>query len=225
MRLIELVNIFSPLSEASAATRMSTLVVALANRLLARETWARACLSPYASYQFCVQVSSLKLFFIILENGQLQAKVPEPENNTSTPNAEADVTITFPLHALYKAILPGSLGLLRVQGVDIKGDAQCAKALSTVLEHLRWDIEEDLSFLFGDMLAHRTMQHLQATHSWVRQRIARLFEYTADYGLDERPAMVRKEALHTFSLTLQPLSETVEALETRIKRLEKKMAL
>lgn len=42
--------------------------------------------------------------------------------------------------------------------VRIEGDVQLAAELNWLIDHVRWDIEEDLSKIFGDVVAHRACQ-------------------------------------------------------------------
>ena len=39
-------------------------------------------------------------------------------------------------------------------GVDIQGDVQLAAEVAWLVDNVRWDVEEDLSRVFGDATAH-----------------------------------------------------------------------
>jgi ubiquinone biosynthesis accessory factor UbiJ len=46
--------------------------------------------------------------------------------------------------------------------VHIEGDVQLAAEINWLVDHVRWDIEEDLSKLMGDVPAHTLMQGARA---------------------------------------------------------------
>ncbi len=54
-------------------------------------------------------------------------------------------------------------------GVRIEGDVQLAADISWLIDHVRWDLEEDLARLLGDAPAHGLMQALQAMAHAVKQ--------------------------------------------------------
>jgi ubiquinone biosynthesis protein UbiJ len=71
------------------------------------------------------------------------------------PDAELEVSIS----------LPAAAPLLALQGKDavmraarIEGSAEFAEALGFVIRNLRWDAEEDLSKMVGDIAAHRIVK-------------------------------------------------------------------
>ena len=53
--------------------------------------------------------------------------------------------------------------------VRIDGDVQLAADVSWLIDHVRWDIEEDLSRLLGDAPAHGLMQVAKAMTQGIRQ--------------------------------------------------------
>src|SRR5258705_3708077 len=63
--------------------------------------------------------------------------------------------------ALVVKLTPGTLPFLLARDetarkqVEIEGSADLASAVDTLFRHLSWDFEEDLSKLFGDIVAHR----------------------------------------------------------------------
>ena len=57
-------------------------------------------------------------------------------------------------------------------GVHIEGDVQLAAEVNWLIDHVRWDIEEDLAPLLGDAAAHQLVsfgkQAVKAVQSFVR---------------------------------------------------------
>jgi ubiquinone biosynthesis protein UbiJ len=56
--------------------------------------------------------------------------------------------------------------------VAIEGDVQLAAEVGWLVEHVRWDAEEDLSGLIGDVAAYRFMQGAQRLADALRRFIA-----------------------------------------------------
>lgn len=73
---------------------------------------------------------------------------------------------------------PLALAALALRGekprLRIEGDVQLAAEVNWLIDHVRWDLEEDLSRLLGDAPAHALSQALgqavQALRSWVGRR-------------------------------------------------------
>ena len=57
--------------------------------------------------------------------------------------------------------------------VRIEGDVQLAAEVNWLVDHLRWDVEEDLSRLMGDAPAHAFMQAVSSMVAALRQFVAR----------------------------------------------------
>ena len=119
-------------------------LLAAFNHLLAQAPWARERLRPYAGRTARFTLPPLAGAFGI-----------DPEGHVAAPPAScevADVTIHLPAAAPLLA-LQGLDVLMR--GVRLEGAVDFAESLGFVLKHLRWDAEEDLSRVVGDIAAHR----------------------------------------------------------------------
>jgi ubiquinone biosynthesis accessory factor UbiJ len=77
----------------------------------------------------------------------------------ASPDAKADLTITVtesnPL-VLLQTTLRGEKPAIQIQG-----DVQLAAQVNWLVDHVRWDAEEDLSRIIGDAPAHGAMQALR----------------------------------------------------------------
>ncbi len=129
---------------------------------------------------------------------------------------EIDVTVT----------LPAETPLLALQGIDramsqahVTGNAEFATALSFVLKNLRWDAEEDLSKLVGDVAAY----HLAAVSSrltlWQKDAARNLAENVAEYLGEESRLLVPARELANYREELADFTQQVEKLEARAKTL------
>ena len=89
----------------------------------------------------------------------------------AAPDLQLRVAEASPL-ALAQTVLAGAK-----PPVEIQGDVQLAAEIGWLVDNLRWDVEEDLSRLFGDVLAHRIASAgrslVQALRGFLQQAAAR----------------------------------------------------
>ncbi|MDB5796453.1 MAG: sterol-binding protein [Paucimonas sp.] len=104
--------------------------------------------------------------------------------------------------------------------VRIEGDAEFANTLSQLFNSLRWDAEEDLARVFGDLAAVRIASTARKGLHAARSAHASLMENVTEYLLEENPTLVRQEALRDFSGAVNDLRDDVERLAKRIERLK-----
>lgn len=84
--------------------------------------------------------------------------------------APADLTLTVTEEspaALAQTLLRGDK-----PGIRIEGDVQLAADVNWLIEHVRWDIEEDLSRLIGDAPAHALGQVGRAAAAALKKFVA-----------------------------------------------------
>ena len=88
----------------------------------------------------------------------------------AAPDLQLDVTEASPL-ALASVALRGDKPAIRIEG-----DVQLAAEINWLVDHVRWDIEEDVARLIGDAPAHTLGQvarkAAQALRQFVRARMA-----------------------------------------------------
>jgi ubiquinone biosynthesis protein UbiJ len=101
----------------------------------------------------------------------------------------------------------------------VAGDERLAAAVMTLLRHLRWDAEEDLSKLLGDVAAHRLVGLARGLAAWQADAARRLAGTLADYAVEEKRLLVSKADFETFASDVSRLRDAVERLEKRARRL------
>jgi ubiquinone biosynthesis accessory factor UbiJ len=176
------------------------------NRLLAAEPWARERLAPFAGATLEVRADPLpRLWFTVLPGGRL---VPGGDQPALTITLTPEVLAQLPRgeeHAL--------------RAVRVEGDPALAGAVSTLLRHLRWDFEEDLSRLIGDVAAHRVAGALRELAAWQADTARRLAETVADYAVEEKRVLIGRAEMERFADAVARLRDDLERLEKRIARL------
>lgn len=182
--------------------------LAALNHLLEQQPWAAERLRPFAgqAVEFrCPPFPDLRL--AIAGNGLLD-------------RAQAETA-----SALVVKLDPGTLPLLLARDetarrrVEIEGSADLANAVDYLFRHLGWDFEEDLSRVFGDVVAHRLAAGAQAFVAWQRDAALRLAESLAEYWTEEQPLLARPADVDGFCRNVDALRDEVARLEKRIERL------
>jgi ubiquinone biosynthesis protein UbiJ len=179
------------------------------NHLLAQESWARSKLQKHAGKVACIDLQVFSLRLQISGDGLLQASASE---------AVADVTIR-----LQAADLP-LIAQNREHAfsyVKIEGDADFANSISHLSQNLRWEAEEDLSKLFGDVAAVRMVSGAKSLLDTVKQAHQNLQENLAEYFLEEQPMLVRPAAVQGFGAEVNKIRDDTERLMKRIAKLER----
>ena len=188
-------------------------LTAAVNHLLAQEPWAQRKLAKHAGKIAFIDGGALVLKWQVTADGMLQA--PETDNASDpSPN----VTIKMKLSDLP---LMAQNPERAFSYVNIQGDADFASAISQVGLGLRWDAEQDLSTLVGDIAALRLVSAAKATFQSVQTTHKKLAENLAEYFLEEKPLLVRPHVVSDFTQNVTTLRDDLERLIKRIERMER----
>jgi ubiquinone biosynthesis protein UbiJ len=105
--------------------------------------------------------------------------------------------------------------------VAVSGDADFAQAVEFVVRNARWDAEEDLARIFGDVAAHRIVNAGQGLMR-MQARAAQSFSRNlADYLVEERGLIARRAEVESFVREVDTLRDDVERLSQRVARLKR----
>lgn len=118
-------------------------IVLLINHVLMQEPQAMERLARQKGRVVLVQWQQWTFKVKLTPAGLLD--IAEPQ---ALPDLTLVVTDTSPL-AIAQAVMQGSKPNVRVEG-----DVQLAAEVNWLIDHVRWDIEEDLSRVMGDAPAH-----------------------------------------------------------------------
>lgn len=128
----------------------------------------------------------------------------------------AVITLSPSLDAVFGVLRSGHAGV--GPHVRIDGDVMLAAAVAEVVRLLRWDFEEDLSRVVGDIAAHRigrAARGLRHEAAGLRQR-AREALQQATTSRDS--LLAPRTDLAGFALEVAQLSQRVGLLEVRLQR-------
>jgi ubiquinone biosynthesis protein UbiJ len=104
--------------------------------------------------------------------------------------------------------------------IEMHGDMELAQEVSFLARNLRWDLEEDLSRVVGDIAAHRMVALSRALSRWARDAGWRSAQGAAEYWTEEAPLIASRIKVEDFVHAVASLREDLERLEKRVRRLE-----
>jgi len=181
--------------------------VAAVNHLLDQAAWARARLQPFSGLCAKISFPPFSMVFDVTPEGLLIA---------STSDVEPAVLIDLPASTPFLA-LQGHAAIMRA--ARISGSAEFAQTLGYVLQHLRWDVEEDLSHVLGDVISHRLVAGAHLFLASQKKFAMALAENVSEYLTEEQPALVRRIPIADFSADVHKLRDDIARLEKRLQRL------
>jgi len=139
-------------------------VVLFLNHVISREPEAQSRLARQKGR--CIQ---LQWQDKLIQLSPTPAGLLERVNNPST-DLKLTLTDTSPI-AMATAVLKGDK-----PAVHVEGDVQLAAEVNWLIDHVRWDITEDLSYWLGDAAAHTLVsmgkQAVQALQQFARKAAA-----------------------------------------------------
>jgi ubiquinone biosynthesis protein UbiJ len=103
--------------------------------------------------------------------------------------------------------------------IEIEGDTDFAAAIHHVARNLRWDVEEDLARVLGDVAAHRMAETGRAFQRWSEQAAANTGRAFAEYWTEEQPLIAAARDLEAFARAVDELRDDAARLEKRIEQL------
>jgi ubiquinone biosynthesis protein UbiJ len=181
------------------------------NHLLDAEAWARDKLKPYAGQYVEFRSPPLPALRLeILDTGLLGG---------AAADAATNLVVTIGAGAL-PAFLRGEDALMREIGIE--GNADLAGTVQYLFRHLRWDVAEDLSKVFGDALAERMVSEGRRFAAWNRETAEKLAQNFAEYWTEERPLLARPSEVRRFLADADQLRDDLARLEKRVELLARK---
>ncbi|CAB3705298.1 ubiquinone biosynthesis accessory factor UbiJ [Achromobacter pestifer] len=194
----------------------SRLAVSALNALLRREDWARQRLARHAGKTVRFALGGFMLGLTIDSEGHaVQAD----------PAVVPDVTLT---------VAPEKLPLLRLgadretpdfaEATHISGDAALAQVVADLSKQLRWDPEDALARVVGDIPALRLVSGARAAADGARNTGKRLAENVSEYLAEESGVLVGRPALEQWRLDLAELNARADALGRSATALQTRLA-
>ena len=175
--------------------------------LLTQNSWANAILQPYAGKAVQFDIASIKANIIILEDGGLAIA---GETNI------ADATICISASLLLRLIAQDEAAKVQIV---ISGDTHLATEFAKVLSNMRWDYEDDLSKLVGDVSALKISQFGRDAATGIKRNSIQLAEMLSEYWQEEKPLIAKNRLVEKFNTEVDTLRADVARFEKRLTKL------
>ena len=177
------------------------------NHLLERDPWAREKLAPFAGEVVELRCEPLPPVCLVVSEGGRTLPAERGREATLVISARP---------GLFAAMAKDEEHLMRA--VDISGNARLASEILGLLRYLRWDVEEDLSRVFGDVFAHRMAASVRDFAEWQAEAGRRLAENVIEYAVEERRIIVSRTEFDDFAAAVARLRDDLARLEQRMAR-------
>lgn len=183
------------------------LIQFVLQHLMQQNSWTAPLLQPHAHKQVLLDFKVAQTMLTILNDGTLAV---------AGDAAQADATIHLPpslaMRLLRKDPLAHSL-------IKIDGDTTLGMEVGKILAAVRWDIEDDLSKVVGDIAAYQVVQMSQEKlHRWQSQA-KNLSEILVEYWQEEQPILAKKTRIEQFNRSVDQLREDTDRLQQRVDKL------
>ncbi|MBI4192422.1 MAG: ubiquinone biosynthesis protein [Betaproteobacteria bacterium] len=208
------------------------------NHLLESASWARERLKPFAGKTARFNLAPFAVTLAIRASGEVDDSIANNPRDTlaERPVAGTGAEARYPQTAGCASnesarppdasftLTPGEV--LRMLAADesawrdvqVNGDTALAREILAIAQNLRWDVEEDLSRVFGDIAAHRMVQAGNDFVRWQHQSAENLARSAAAYWTEERPLIATRQDVERFVREVDALRDDVARIEQRIDR-------
>lgn len=186
---------------------LETPWVAALNHLLGTQGWARERLAPHAGETVEFAAPPLPALRLCI--------TPEGRTAPAPGGATPDLRVRLRPEAL-AALARGEDHFFRA--IEVTGNEKLAAEILVLTRHLRWDAEEDLSRLTGDIVAHRVMGALHAFGAWQRDAVHRSADGLMEYATGEARLLVTRAAFERHATGVAGLRDALERFAQRLER-------
>lgn len=191
---------------------LTQVVSSVAHHLLGQSEWARTRLAVHAGKHVRIELASGPMSIEIAPDGHVR-----PAQTDRSPDL---VIVVRPLAAA--TWLTDRKAAWRE--AQVEGDMELAAAISFIAANLRWDYEEDLSRIFGDVVAHRIGRGIRRFSAWPADAGESLARGVAEYLSEESQLLATPLRIEEFGKEIDDLRDAVERLEKRLDRLADRLA-
>ena len=139
---------------------------------------------------------------------------------TTDCDAEPDVLISGSLLTL--ASMAGTTGTsaLRDGSLELTGDPHLADDFQKLLTYAKPDIEEELSSVVGDAVAHQLGEFARGVGNWGRDARSTMGANIREYLQEESRDLPSRYEVDRFTESVNTLRDDVDRLEARVKNLQ-----
>ncbi len=182
-------------------------IISFINHLLHGASWARDQLKRFSGRTARFDAAPFGISLGVTDSGEV---------TMAAAGTAPDVTVR---------LTPGLLLRLAARDetawreIEVSGDTDFASVINHVARNLRWDVEEDLSRVFGDVAAHRMAESGRILRRWGEQAAGNTGRSFAEYWTEENPLIASAHDLDQFNREVDRLRDDAARLEKRLERL------
>lgn len=189
---------------------LASAAIAPLNHLLRGESWARRRLQPFAGKTARFRLPPLiNLALTVQASGEASA---------AASGAPDDAVLTL-APSLLPRVLVHDEDVYRE--IRVSGDNVFAEEIIDIGKNLRWDVEQDLSRVLGDILAYRVVKAGGSLTRWHAETIGNLAHTWVEYWTEERPLLAKPDDMREFIHEVRTLWDDAARLEERVAALRK----
>jgi ubiquinone biosynthesis protein UbiJ len=177
------------------------------NHVLRASPLAMERLRPHAGRTVSFRVGLVAAAFTIQTTGEVTAALPGAAR-------DLDVRVS---PFLLPRLAAGEDAAFRE--IEMQGDMELAQQVSFLARNLRWDAEEDLARVVGDIPAHRVASTARAFRGWATDAGLRVGQAFAEYWTEEQPLIASRVKVAAFVDGVAELTEALDRLEKRVEHL------
>jgi len=186
---------------------LKPLATRFLQHLTNQNNWSREYLIGFAGKIVQLDSAFIKTNLVILEDGSLAIA-----GETAVPDAAIHIPPSLALRLLAK----DEAAKLQIK---IDGDTQLAAEFSKIFQLMRWDIEEDLSHLVGDIAANKISSTSHRIAQEAKKQSINLAEMLAEYWQEEALLLAKKRHVEQYITEVDTLRSDVARFEKRLEKL------
>jgi ubiquinone biosynthesis protein UbiJ len=187
---------------------LASVAIAPLNHMLRGESWARKRLQPCAGKTARFRVPPFFDLAVAIQ--------PTGEVAAASTAAGNDTILTI-MPALLPRLLVRDEAAYRE--IRISGDSVFGQEILEIGQNLHWDVEQDLSDVMGDILAHRVVRAGENLIYWHNETLHNLSQALMEYLTEEQPVLAKPADMRTFADEVSGLQDHVSKLELRVETL------
>ena len=187
-------------------------LASLVNRQLRNKTPARELCTELEGKVVAVRVSdtALAIYFVVGPDGlDIRSYAEDP-----------DVVISASLLALTRLAGQSADAAIRDGSIELSGDAETAQSFQRLLAFGKPDLEEELSSVFGDAVAHGLGDVARNVSRWGKNAHETVRQNVREYLQEESRTLPSRYEADAFRQQAETLRDDVERFEARLRRLE-----
>ena len=186
---------------------LKPIAARILQHIINQNNWSREHLIPFAGKVLQFDFVLIKPSLIILEDGSL---------SFAGETIGTDAVIHLPPSLTLRLLANDDAAKMQIK---IDGDTHLATQVSKVLQKLRWDIEDDMSHLVGDIAASKISKSSHKVLQTVKKQSIDITEMVSEYWQEEIKILAKKHQVERFITDVDVLRSDTARFEKRLQKL------